>query len=134
MQTQSISLIPVLAGIGPGLLSVAILVVNNLRDIESDRVAGKKTLAVRFGVLFSRIQYAACLVGAAIIPLVLVHEAGIQRKNALAACLILFAGWPVMRFVFTRSGRDLNPGLGMTAILLLVYSIALSFGWLIKVE
>lgn len=132
VQTQSFSWLPVLAGFGPGLLSVAILVVNNLRDIEGDRVAGKRTLAVRFGVRFSRLQYGFCILAAAALPYILVTQYAPQRRNALMACLILFAAWPVLRLVFTRKGRELNPGLGMTGMMLLVYSMTFSFGWLIR--
>lgn len=132
VQTQTFSWLPVLAGLGPGFLSVAILVVNNLRDIEGDRAAGKKTLAVRFGVKFSRVQYALCILLAASLPWFMVARVAPERRNALMACLILFAAWPVMRLVFTRSGRALNPGLGMTGLMLLVYSLTFSLGWLIK--
>ena len=132
VQTQSFSWLPALAGCGPGLLAVAILVVNNLRDIEGDRKAGKRTLAVRFGVRFSRLQYGFCILAAAAIPYLIVSRYAPQRRNALMACLILFAAWPVMRLIFTRKGRELNPGLGMTAMMLLVYSMTFSFGWLIR--
>lgn len=132
VQTQTFSWLPVFAGFGPGLISVAILVVNNLRDIEGDRAAGKKTLAVRFGVKFSRIQYALCILFAGALPYLIVLLYAPQRRNALMACLLLFAAWPVMRLVFTRSGRELNSGLGMTGFLLLIYSMTFSFGWLIK--
>ena len=134
VQAQAFSWLPVLAGIGPGLLSVAILTVNNLRDVDGDREAGKKTLAVRFGVKFARIEYAACIVLASILPYIIVRLAGPGRSNALVASLILFAAWPVLRLVFTRTGRELNPGLGMTALMLLVYSMSFSIGWLIPTQ
>ncbi|HMO52260.1 MAG TPA: 1,4-dihydroxy-2-naphthoate polyprenyltransferase [Kiritimatiellia bacterium] len=130
VQTQAFSWAPVLAGLGPGLLSVAILTVNNLRDVEGDRKAGKKTLVVRFGPKYGRFQYAACVVLASAIPYAVVALFAPMRGNTLMSCLILFAAWPVMRLVFTRTGRDLNPGLGMTALLLLVYSMTFSMGWL----
>ena len=130
VQTGAWSWLPVWAGIGPGLLSVAILTVNNLRDVETDRQAGKRTLAVRFGRGFARAEYAACILLAAALPFWLVKLGGPMRQNALVASMILFAAWPVLRLVFTRSGRDLNPGLGMTALLLLVYSISFSMGWM----
>ncbi len=132
VQTQTFSWLPALAGVGPGLLAVAILVVNNLRDIEGDRVAGKKTLAVRFGIMFSRVQYALCMAIASALPWIIVTWFAPDRRNALMACLLLFAAWPVMRLVVTRSGRELNPGLGMTAMMLLIYSMTFAFGWLIK--
>jgi 1,4-dihydroxy-2-naphthoate octaprenyltransferase len=129
VQTLEFTWLAAAAGIGPGFLSVAILTVNNLRDRVSDTEAGKRTLAVRFGAGFARIEYILCLLVAAVMPLVLVSWAGPQHRNALAATLILFASWPVIRLVMTRSGRELNPGLGMTALLLLAYSLAFSIGW-----
>ena len=50
-----------LAGAALGLLAAAVLVVNNLRDIDSDRRIGKNTLAVRCGVRFTLIEYALLL-------------------------------------------------------------------------
>ena len=54
----------VTAGVGCGLLSTAILAVNNLRDRDGDARARKLTLAVRLGQRFARLEYAACVVGA----------------------------------------------------------------------
>jgi len=64
-----------IAALAVGLPAVAILVVNNLRDIETDRVAGKRTLAVRIGAARTRALFAAALAGAlvAVIVLALVH-------------------------------------------------------------
>jgi 1,4-dihydroxy-2-naphthoate octaprenyltransferase len=54
----------VVAGVGCGLLSTAILAVNNLRDREGDARARKLTLAVRLGERFARLEFAACVAGA----------------------------------------------------------------------
>ncbi len=129
VQTLQFSWLAVAAGIGPGLLSVAILTVNNLRDRENDALANKRTLAVRFGAAFARFEYAVCIVVASLMPYLLVYWSGPRHKNALVACLIFVAAWPVLRLVFTRSGKELNPGLGMTALLLLVYCLSFSIGW-----
>jgi 1,4-dihydroxy-2-naphthoate octaprenyltransferase len=51
-----------LVGLGAGLYSTALLVVNNLRDRKGDSGAGKKTLAVRFGATFARSEFAVCLI------------------------------------------------------------------------
>jgi 1,4-dihydroxy-2-naphthoate octaprenyltransferase len=131
VQALTFSPLAALAGLGPGLLAVAILVVNNLRDIESDAIAGKRTLAVRFGARAARIEYTACILGAAALPFLLVHLDGPHRGNALVASMVAFAAWPVLRLVWTRTGAALNPGLGMTALMLLVYSLSFSLGWLI---
>ena len=129
VQALEFSPIAFYAGIGPGLLSVAILTVNNLRDVANDAVAGKRTLAVRWGVTFARAEYIACILIAAAMPFWLVHLGGPSRGNAIMASLIVFAAWPVIRLVCTKSGRELNPGLGMTALLLLVYFMTFSIGW-----
>jgi 1,4-dihydroxy-2-naphthoate octaprenyltransferase len=76
VQTARVRPEAVLASIPVGLLATAILVANNLRDIETDRAAGKRTLAVRIGVPGTRAQYAACLLGALLTP-------GIMRAAGL---------------------------------------------------
>jgi hypothetical protein len=95
VQALEFSSIALYAGIGPGLLSVAILTVNNLRDIQSDAVAGKKTLAVRFGPTFARIEYVTCIVLASALPFWLVILGGQARKkrdHGVAATLCRLAG------------------------------------------
>jgi 1,4-dihydroxy-2-naphthoate octaprenyltransferase len=120
----------VVAGLAPGLLSVAILVVNNLRDVEGDAVAGKKTLAVRFGRGFARAEYLACLLGACAVPALLFLWDG-RHPYSLAAVLVLPAALPTIRRVFSSTeGRVLNPALAGTAKLLLLYSVLFSAGWI----
>ena len=68
LQTLSVDPAPILASIPVGLLVTAILVVNNLRDIDTDRLVGKTTLAVRTGRRATRLQYAALVLGAYLIP------------------------------------------------------------------
>ena len=70
VQTLRFDWSSVIAGLGPGLIATGLLVVNNLRDIDEDRAANKRTLAVRFGATFSRYQYTACIVLAALVPIV----------------------------------------------------------------
>lgn len=57
LQTGHISKEILIASMGPGSLSTALLILNNLRDVEEDRIAGKRTLVVRFGRLFGEIEY-----------------------------------------------------------------------------
>lgn len=61
LQTNTFVPIAFVAGIGPGAISTAILCANNLRDIEEDAKANKKTLVVRFGKTFGRLEYIFCL-------------------------------------------------------------------------
>lgn len=120
---------PVLwAGISTGLLAVAILVVNNLRDIEQDGEAGKRTLAVRFGVSFTRMQYVVSLVGAVAIPVVMAVV--LDARMGLLLCLLLLPlAFPVVRGLYRSSGPALNPYLGRTAALMLVFSLLFGVGW-----
>lgn len=110
-----------------GLLIVAILVVNNLRDIESDRLAGKVTLAVRLGESGTRYEYLLCILGAYVIPLVAWLLDGMPLGGLLVVVSIPLA-WRSMQRVFTVSGRNLNTVLAATGRLSLVYAALFSVG------
>jgi 1,4-dihydroxy-2-naphthoate octaprenyltransferase len=71
VQIGSVGALAVAASVPVGLLATAILVVNNLRDLDSDRLAGKRTLAVRIGADGTRVLYLCCLIGAALAPAVM---------------------------------------------------------------
>ena len=115
-----------IAGLAPGLLAVGLLVVNNLRDIDEDRIANKRTLAVRFGATFSRIQYVLCIVLAAAVPCVLWLLG--MKVSVLIASLVIVPGAIVCVKVWRNNGIDLRPCLGMTAGLLLLYSVLFCIG------
>lgn len=131
VQTLVLHPLPVVAGLAPGLLSVAILAVNNQRDIEQDARAGKRTLAVRFGASFTRAEYLLCLIAALAIPVGLVLATG-DHPGALLVLLLVPIALPAARTMLTRTdGTALNPLLGRTAQLLLLYSILFSLGWVL---
>lgn len=119
----------VLAGLAPGLIATGLLVVNNLRDIDEDGAANKRTLAVRFGASFSRYQYAICIVAAALVPVVYAMLTGCRW--ALLGAIVLLPGALLIKLVATRSGTQLRPCLGMTAGLLLLYTVLFCTGLLI---
>ncbi len=116
----------VIAGLGPGLVATGLLVVNNLRDIDEDRVANKRTLAVRFGAAFSRYQYTVCIVGAAIVPIVFAAMTGLTWP--MLASLVVIPGLFVVSKVWRHDGFELRPYLGMTAGLLLLYTVLFCVG------
>lgn len=121
----------VIAGLAPGLISVAILVVNNLRDIDNDRVVGKQTLAVRFGRTFARLEYSGCVMVAAVVPLLLYVRTGSHLYSLLAG-LILLAAIPIFRIVWTSGdGEQLNNSLAATGRLLMLYTVLFSIGWIL---
>jgi 1,4-dihydroxy-2-naphthoate octaprenyltransferase len=109
-----------LAGTAVGALATAILVVNNLRDRVGDARVGKRTLAVRFGARFARNQYAVLVGSAFALCLVCAALAGWGRLlPLLAAPLALKA----VRALRTTDGAALNPWLGATARLDLVFGL-----------
>ncbi len=112
-------------GAACGLLSTAILVVNNLRDRETDAVVGKNTLAVRFGETFVRVEYSLCF----ILTLAIIGYFGLQRPWAWIAILALLPGIPLQKSMWTENGRALDPNLGKTAKILVLFSILFSIGW-----
>lgn len=130
VQTSELMPAAFVAGIGPGLLAVAILTVNNIRDCEQDARAGKKTLVVRFGRNFGWWEYVICLLGAAAVPWILFHYFGLPVFSLLAsACCLL--GVPLIRHLWLRTGSALNRTLAQTSGLLLLFCLLLSAGWLI---
>ena len=129
VQSLSWSLNGILIGAACGLLSTAILVVNNLRDRETDAIVGKNTLAVRFGETFARVEYTLCFLctGAIIIYF------GFKRPWSLVALLTLLPSIPLQRSMWTETGRALDPNLGKTAKILVLFSIVFSITWSIPV-
>ena len=118
-----------LAGLAPGLLATAILLVNNVRDVEEDRAASKKTVVVRFGRGVGVALYGGCFAGAALVPVALVLLTG-RHPWVLAASLILPLAVPLVRRLRARQEPNvLNALLARTAQVLLAYSIAFSVGW-----
>lgn len=131
VQTLAWSPLALAAGMGPGLLSTAILAVNNLRDADGDRLAGKRTLAVRLGKSFARAEYAFCVVAATLgLPIALALSAD-GHWFVLIAGLALLPALPLMTRVYTEEGGALNEVLGGTGKVLLLYAILFSIGWLL---
>jgi len=132
VQALDISSTVLLAGLAPGLLAVAILTVNNLRDIETDARAGKRTLPVRFGRTFARREYVFCFLAAVGIPVILFYCQFGEHPYVLLAVLTLPIGRTTIINVCTSDAPAvLNPMLGRTAKLLLLYSLLFSLGWML---
>lgn len=117
----------VLVAVPVGLLITAILVVNNLRDIQTDRRAGKHTLAVILGPGGSRVEYILLTAGAYLLP-VIFWMSGRLPVGALLSLLSLPFAVPVVRMVMTSEGPVLNRALAGTARFALIYSLFLSIG------
>ncbi len=111
---------------GPvGLLACALLVVNNLRDVPSDTVAGKRTLAVRMGEARTRGFYAALV----LLPFTGLFSFVLSRPTALTALLALpLAVGPIRRVAAGARGPALIPVLGETGRLQLAFGALLAVG------
>jgi 1,4-dihydroxy-2-naphthoate octaprenyltransferase len=113
-------------GLIPGLLAVGILVVNNLRDYESDRLAKKRTLVVTFGERFGRFEYLACVIGPAAIVATRANLFG-ATGSLVIAFLSVFAGGILAIRLMGRRGASLNPFLPATNLLLIATSLLVAF-------
>jgi len=119
------------AALPVGALVTAILVVNNLRDIPTDRAAGKRTLAVVIGVRATRMEYVGLLAVAYLVPMALLVAGG-RGPAVLLPVLSLPLAAPLLRTVrgFDQP-RELNPVLKGTARLALIHGALFAVGlWL----
>jgi 1,4-dihydroxy-2-naphthoate octaprenyltransferase len=126
--TQHITLLSVYASIAVGCLAVALLVINNLRDIPGDTEVGKVTLAVRLGDKktrsFYNLLFVAC--GAAIVLCAL------SRRGAIVGVLGLVVAVPAIRVVRSgASGRELIAVLATTGKTQMATGLLLSLGLLL---
>ncbi len=117
-----------LTSIPVGALATAILVVNNLRDVDTDRVAGKRTLAVRLGRSGARAEWAALVGGAYAMPLIacLLFGTSLWVLLPWASAPRAFSLWSVIRT--SEAGPDLNEALAGTAQLGFLFSLLFAAG------
>ena len=117
-----------LAGAGLGALSTALLVVNNLRDIETDARAGKRTLAVRLGRAGTRAEYVLLLAVAALVPLVGFMALGWPPTVLLALAAAPLSVRPLEAVLSVSDPRALIPALAGTARVVALYGALLALG------
>ena len=128
VQALSFSLEALIASIPIGLLSTAILIVNNYRDVDTDRVAGKNTLAVRLGKAVTRKQYAGVVLAAYLVPVVQV-AAGLSQAWVLLPLVSLPLAMKCIRALGELEGSALNALLARTAGLLTVFGVLYAIGF-----
>lgn len=112
-------------GIACGALACAILVTNNLRDIPTDTLAGKRTLAVVLGERRSRLLYPSLIGAALLVPIALAPAVPTALLALLAAPLAID---PVAKVRAGVAGRDLVAVLAATGMLQLAYAGLLALG------
>jgi 1,4-dihydroxy-2-naphthoate octaprenyltransferase len=127
VQQERFGWLPFAAAVPVGLLATALLVVNNLRDIDTDAVAGKRTLAVRIGDTKTRGFYVALMV----LPFVVTPVvAGLSNRPlaALSLFAVILARVPVQHILEGRKGPALIPVLGETGRVQLVFGVLFAAG------
>jgi 1,4-dihydroxy-2-naphthoate octaprenyltransferase len=118
-------------GVATGLLAVAILVVNNLRDVPTDAVAGKRTLAVRIGEARTRALFIG-LIGAGLLLAAVGVPVAAHSPWPLLVVLALPLAWePVTTVRGGGVGRALIPALGGVGRLELAVAVLLAAGLLL---
>lgn len=113
--------------IPPGLIITAILVVNNLRDLENDRKAGKRTLAVIMGERATKMEYLICMI-AAYLVIPLAAWLNIIPWFSLLTWLSIPLAVRTMKIVITQKGRPLNAALAGTGQVALSFSVLFWIG------
>ena len=111
-----------------GLLVTNILVVNDLRDLPTDRAAGKRTLAVRIGERATRRQYALFMVLAYVVSSALAATDASRRWLLLPLVTLPLAAGLTRRVLGGLAGRELNAILKRTGQLLLLFGLLLAVG------
>ncbi len=127
IQAKELTPVVLLSAVPPGLLITAIMVINNLRDIDTDRKAGKNTLAVMLGRYRTIVEYKVLIVISYFIPVVMLVT-GVAGAFILLPMSTLPLAWSLSIKVECDLGSNLNELLASTARLSLVYCLLFSFG------
>jgi 1,4-dihydroxy-2-naphthoate octaprenyltransferase len=129
VQMKALSWLGLAASVPAGLLACALLMVNNLRDIRTDTLAGKRTLAVKLGDARSRVAYILAL----LVPFGVAALLAFFRPLTLIIALVLPLAWPPVRAVRAgASGPALIKTLGQTGRLQLAFGIVFTIGLAIR--
>ena len=132
VQAGTVTAEAVIAAVAIGALTTNILVVNNYRDVETDRVAGKRTLVVRFGRHFARTQFALAHAIALTAPIFLAAH-GVASLLTLSGPLAILAFDAVRQYVMLKRAetpRDFFRLLSYTGLYLAAYAVVLSV-WIV---
>ncbi len=132
VQTNTISPLAIFSSIPVGLFVVAILVVNNLRDIESDRTSAKQTMAVRKGDLWAKQEFIGLLAFAYLVVFLLGFS-NLASPWILLSWISLPAIFPLSRSVFNDRGRELNKTLTATGQITFIFSLLYAAGLVLSV-
>lgn len=131
-QTKTVSQLAWLASLPVGLLIVAILVVNNVRDYESDKAANKRTLAVKFGLEWAQKEFIV-VTTLAFIVITLMSFSKIASPWVLLTWLSVPLVFSISNSVLKERGKILNKTLAETGRLTLLFSLLFAIGLILSV-
>ncbi len=127
VQTLTVTPFVIWASVPVGALITNILVVNNYRDIEEDKIAGKNTLAVKFGREFTRLQYLVFIIISYAIPFI----AFFTYKDSWLIFLPLLTlplAVNLVKMIYNFNGSELNKTLELTAKLSAIFGLLFAVG------
>jgi 1,4-dihydroxy-2-naphthoate polyprenyltransferase len=124
-QALAVSWSSFLGAVSIGLLASALLMANNVRDIPTDREAGKMTLAVRLGDEAARISYVMMLALALLLPLLLINDHPWILLVLLVSPLCITPSWVMLR---SHRRQDMIPVLKQTGVISLCFAAAFTLG------
>lgn len=128
LQTGTLSQEALMIGLSPGAFSMAFLIVNNVRDIEEDRMAHKKTMAVRFGRTFGKCQYFFSLV-LSLVPILFFYA---DHPFSLLTLFIFLPAIPLLRTMLSyKDPRMLNSLFAKTGQLQWLFTLLFCIGWML---
>jgi 1,4-dihydroxy-2-naphthoate octaprenyltransferase len=116
------------ASLAVGALCVNILVVNNLRDVEQDKISGKKTLGVLFGESTLQIEYTSMMLLAYAIPPHFFFRLGYDLLIFLPMLALPLAGYYVYKIWTEEDKAQLNPLLERTAQFMVIFGLLFAIG------
>jgi 1,4-dihydroxy-2-naphthoate polyprenyltransferase len=131
VQVERLDALPLGLSIAVGFLATAILVVNNVRDLETDRRAGKNTLAVRMGRGNAVMLYRLLVLGAFVVLLISLLAAEASALPLIAFLSLPMAVKPLRAMSNRTDGPSLNAALAGTGALLGAFSLLVTIGLLI---
>lgn len=129
VQMDRLTWLAAAAAVPVGLLACALLVINNLRDIPTDEVTGKRTLAVVLGDRRTRVLYAGCAWAPFAVAVAMAPVAPLTLLTLLALPLAIA---PARQVLGNTTGRGLITVLGQTGQLQLVFGLLLTVGLAIR--
>lgn len=130
LQTLRWDFSPFLASIPIGMLAVAILTVNNIRDIDEDTKSHKKTLVVRLGSYYGKMQYTFCLLLSLLLPIIY-YWFGYSPRGSLLSLFLFFLSIPLLRSIWHNKDHQFNKLLAQTSQILILYGFVNAFAWFI---